>query len=259
MAKKLFAFTLFTLFTVFTIVLYSGHSHDEYPHNNDLPSSEYADVHGQVFGGFGGHDTDVHVHGITFAHWDREGNYTILLTASGEDPVSAQDSFDEGVREERDLTFATAEINRVAMGWTASATLEIKKNDSTVIHRDYDEKKAEKAGENDDWKEGANSSPGLKPKNGSYAANPGDSHEAVLITDAPYSSVTWYVNAPGDVSGTLGSNMGSTYAQDSGSTEASFSYTFPSGAMHTGDYTITAYIYRANQTVYQESYTVTVQ
>ena len=137
MHKKFFVFTIFILFTVVTIVLHSGRTHDKYPYNNDLPSSEYADVHGEVFGGFGGHDTRVHVHGIAYAHSDRDGNYTILLTASGVDPVSAQGSFDDEPRIEIDLTFTTGEIDRVAMGWTASSAVEIIKEDGTkALHRD---------------------------------------------------------------------------------------------------------------------------
>ena len=228
-----------------------------------MPSSEYADVQREVSGGFAGNDTNVHIHGIAYAHWTREGNYSILLTASGADPVSAQGSFDNGIRKEKDLTFETGDINRAAMGWTASSTLEIKKeDDTTVIHRDYDEKEVNEFWENPDWRDAqgnADPEPGLSPANGSYVASPGDSHEANLITDAPYNSVYWYVRGPGEPSDSLGSNEETDYSNDSGSTEASFSYTFPSGSMYTGEYTITAYIYRGNQSTYEQSYTVTVQ
>ncbi len=67
------------------------------------------------------------------------------------------------------------------------------------------------------------------------------------------------MKGPGEASDSLGSNIETDYSTDSGSTEASLSYTFPSGSMHTGDYVITAYIYRADQSVYEENYTVTVQ
>ncbi len=59
MAKKLFAFTLITVSSVFIITMFNGDAHDSYPIDDLLPSSEYADVHGQVFGGFGRHDTDL--------------------------------------------------------------------------------------------------------------------------------------------------------------------------------------------------------
>ena len=65
MKNKFFVFTLFTIFTLVTIAMYSGHAHEEYPHDNDLPASEYTDVHG-----------------IFYAHWIRKGNYTLGLTVS---------------------------------------------------------------------------------------------------------------------------------------------------------------------------------
>lgn len=98
--------------------------------------------------------------------------------------------------------------------------------------------------------------PGLSPVNGSYGCIPGDSHEASLVTDGPYSQVYWYVKAPWEIS-----HYGTNVEIDEGdetTTEASLTYTFPSGAMHTGEFTITAYIYRADLSVYEESYTVNV-
>ncbi len=96
---------------------------------------------------------------------------------------------------------------------------------------------------------------GLESVNGLYTAAPGDTHEACLMTDAPYSDVYWYVASPSDTG--LGTQM-ETDTGDGTTTEATFSYTFPSGTMYTGTYTITAYIYRSDQSVYQESYTVEV-
>ena len=96
---------------------------------------------------------------------------------------------------------------------------------------------------------------GLYSVNGLYTASPGDSHESCLMTDASYSEVYWYVASPG-VDG-----LGTLQEIDTGdgtTTEATFSYTFPSGAMYTGEYKITAYIYRSDQSVYEESYTVDV-
>ena len=96
---------------------------------------------------------------------------------------------------------------------------------------------------------------GLYSVNGLYTASPGDSHESCLMTDASYSEVYWYVASPG-VDG-----LGTLQEIDTGdgtTTEATFSYTFPSGTMYTGEYKITAYIYRSDQSVYEESYTVDV-
>ena len=129
MYKKFFVFTLFILFTVVTIVLHSGRTHDEYPSDGSLPSSEYADVHGEVHGGFGGHDTKVHVHGIAYANGDRDGNYTVLLTASGVNSKSDQGSFDVETRSEIKLDFSTGDIDQVDMGWTASSTVQIIQED----------------------------------------------------------------------------------------------------------------------------------
>lgn len=96
---------------------------------------------------------------------------------------------------------------------------------------------------------------GLYSVNGLYTAAPGESHEACVTTDAPYSEIYWYVAAPGET------GFGTQQEIDTGdgtTTKARFSYTFPSGAMHTGTYKITAYIYRSDLSVYWEDYTVDV-
>ena len=100
-------------------------------------------------------------------------------------------------------------------------------------------------------------SPGLSPDGGLYAASPGGSHTASLTTSVPYNTVYWYVKKPWDTS-----YYGTNEATDSGdglTNEASFSYTFPSGSMHTGSFKITAYIYTGDSNIQEYSYTVTVQ
>ncbi len=87
--------------------------------------------------------------------------------------------------------------------------------------------------------------------------SPGDSVTLNLVTDSAYYSIDWYVKSPSETS------ERGTYQQydygDGTSTEASLSYTFPSGSMHTGDYLITAVIYRySNMSSYEETYTVNV-
>ena len=105
----------------------------------------------------------------------------------------------------------------------------------------------------------SSNTPGMYSLSGLYTATPGDTHEVCLITDAPYSQVYWYVKVPWDTSpGTLGTPQGKDTG-DGTTKEATFSYTFPSGAMHTGTFRITAYIYRSDNTIYEESYTVTVE
>ncbi len=94
---------------------------------------------------------------------------------------------------------------------------------------------------------------GLSPSDSSYTAKPGDTVEANLVADGPYSQVYWYVRGPGET------GYGTEVEIDTGdgsTAEASLSYTLPSDAA--GEYTITAYIYRSDQSVYEESYTVTV-
>ena len=88
--------------------------------------------------------------------------------------------------------------------------------------------------------------PGLSPSDGLYAAQPGDVHEAQLVTAVPYQSVHWSVN---------GTNV-ETDSGDGLTNEASLTYTFPSGV--SGDYVISAYIYTGDNTIQTYSYTVSV-
>ena len=94
----------------------------------------------------------------------------------------------------------------------------------------------------------------LSPASSSYTASAGDTHTANFTTSAAYSSVYWYVKAPGDTSA-LGTNVEIDYG-DGSQTTADLSYTFPSGV--SGSYKITAYVYPQSGSVYQESYTVDV-
>ncbi len=101
------------------------------------------------------------------------------------------------------------------------------------------------------------------PKTGIYPINPddipspGETHGYKLITAAPYYWVDWYVKAPWDTS-----ERGEYIESDSGdgtATTATMYYTYPSGAMHTGDFLITAVIYRwSDMSQYEETYTATV-
>lgn len=101
-------------------------------------------------------------------------------------------------------------------------------------------------------------SPGITLANSDQTPQPGDSVTLDLVTSEAFYSVSWYVHTPGDTSSS------GTYQQDSlgdgTSTSASFSYTIPSGAMHTGDYLFRALIYRWSDMSYlsEETYTVSV-
>lgn len=108
----------------------------------------------------------------------------------------------------------------------------------------------------DDSSANTSDSPGLSSDGGLYAASPGESHTARLTTAIPYHTVYWYAKTPWDTS-----YYGTNEETDSGdglTNEASFGYVFPSGAMHTGSFKITAYIYTGDSNVKEYSYAVTV-
>lgn len=87
----------------------------------------------------------------------------------------------------------------------------------------------------------------------------GETHEYKLITETPYYWVDWYVKTPWDTSE---SERGTyiTYEYGDGTkTESTFSYSFPSGSMHTGNFLITAVIWRwSDMFEYEETYTESV-
>jgi hypothetical protein len=84
-----------------------------------------------------------------------------------------------------------------------------------------------------------------------------NTYEFRLITDVHYYWVDWYVKAPWETS-ERGTHIEGQLG-DGETTESTFSYTFPSGAMHTGDFLITAVIYRGtDMSQYEETYTATV-
>lgn len=96
----------------------------------------------------------------------------------------------------------------------------------------------------------------LSPTNGSYTATAGGTHQASFISNQPYSTVNWYVRAPGDTS-EYGEYI--DYAYGGGSlTTANFSYTFATDA-DTGDWEILVLVNSAAGSSYTKSYTVSVQ
>ena len=99
--------------------------------------------------------------------------------------------------------------------------------------------------------------PGIYPIDPSDTPSPGERHGYKLITAAPYYYVSWYVKTPWDTS-----ELGEYIEGDNGdgsSTEATMYYTYPSGAMHTGNFTITAVISRwSDMSQYEETYVATV-
>ena len=94
----------------------------------------------------------------------------------------------------------------------------------------------------------------LTSSDGSYTATAGTGHEANFTTNQAYSYVYWYVRSPSG-SG-LGTNVKTDTGDSSTTKTAQLSYSFPTGVA--GDYTITAYVYGSDNSVYQTSYTVSV-
>ena len=99
--------------------------------------------------------------------------------------------------------------------------------------------------------------PGIYPIDPTDTPSPGERHGYKLITSEPYYYVGWYVKAPWDTS-----ERGEFIEGDNGdgtATTATMYYTYPSGAMHTGDFLITAVISRwSDMSQYEETYTATV-
>lgn len=84
--------------------------------------------------------------------------------------------------------------------------------------------------------------------------------QSLVITDAPYSSVYWYVKAPADTSG-HGTHVETDHG-DGVEKRATMTYAFPDDVGAPGEegayYEITAYVYRWDQSVYWNSYQVWV-
>lgn len=98
---------------------------------------------------------------------------------------------------------------------------------------------------------------GISATDSDDTASPGETHDYKLITETPYYWVGWYVKAPWEA-GDLGTFITSEDG-DGTKTESTFSYTFPSGSMHTGDFLITAVIWRwSDMSEYKETYTESV-
>lgn len=84
--------------------------------------------------------------------------------------------------------------------------------------------------------------------------------QSLMITESPYSSVYWYVKAPGDTS-SLGTHV-ETDSGDGAEKRATMTYSFPDDVGGPGEeaayYEITAYYYLSDNTVDWDSYKVYV-
>ena len=88
----------------------------------------------------------------------------------------------------------------------------------------------------------------------------GKAWDSLMITDAPFSQIYWYVKAPGDT--TAHGSQEEIVNGDGGERKSVFTHPFPKqdGLLGTGSfYEITAYVYRWDQSVYWESYKVFVE
>lgn len=281
MLYKFFCFMFFVLFTLAIPFIYCGHTHDEWPANEDLGGSVYAGAHGHVLVAAQGNDTDFHVHCIGFAHWDRAGNYTVFSTVSEtnggnwgrenyQDDDSAQDTFKTGCREVTKVAFKVPRLlDPTKVKWSGSATVQdtttgvtkrafAPKNDMWRFGHggQEDEDGSDEDIDDADNNQGANNNLGITLANSDQTPQPGDSVTLNLVTADPFYDVSWYVHTPWDTSSS-GTYQGYTYGGGTATT-ASLTYTFPSGAMHTGDFMFRAVIYDPDMSSYTETYTVSV-
>ena len=300
MFYKFFCFMFFVLFTLATPFVYHAHAHarDEWPVNDKLGGSVYAAAHGSVWTSARFNETNFHVHCIGFAHWDRAGNYTVASTvaetngggwgrANYQDDDSEQGKFKDGVREITIVAFTVPQwIDLTKVDWSGSATVEDTTTNVTKRafvpeddkwRNNFGEDESDEHGSDEDIddanndqgssptygitnnNQGSQPTPGISVSGSDQTYRPGDSVTLNLVTSDPYYQVDWYVHTPWDTS-----SYG-TYQQgacgDGTSTETSFSYTFPSGSMHTGNFTLRAVIFRWSDMSWygDETYTVTVE
>ncbi|MYB64113.1 fibronectin type III domain-containing protein [Candidatus Poribacteria bacterium] len=284
----MFSITFFVLLALSIVYVYNGYTHDSYPHTaGELGASTYADVQGSILSVhllYPDQGKEIHVHGIVFSHDDHategghaNGNYTLVLVVSApeeganydddwwEEDFGANrkkeiphvDSFTDGCRVEDDISITAKNLGDVrAVEYIASAYV---KNgvgsDSDFIKKPVGKYNEESGIGNNDI---GTSNTGISLANSSQTSQPGDSVTLNLATSEPYYSVSWYVKTPWDTSET-GTYLEDDYG-DGTSTEASLTYSFPSGTMHTGDFIFAADIYRWVDMSWQskETYTVSV-
>ncbi len=99
---------------------------------------------------------------------------------------------------------------------------------------------------------------GISPTDRDQRPVPGDTFYFKVACDSQFYWIDVWVKAPWDTS-EKGTKLGNGVLGDGVSTEHTFSYTFPSGVMNTGDFLITATIYRySDMSDYTQTYTVTV-
>lgn len=243
MSKKSFVIPFSIIIIFFTIAVHKGFTTDlqllEWPVMDDLPGSVWADTHGaKQKDKFFGVDLQIVSQSLAAAHRDRRGIWWVHSYILGD--MFAND-FDNG--DYIDGCYETSELRRYGVYASPDKTFYYayaRVTDTTsgveVVS---------------DLTDPDDSIPIMAPEDGPfiYATDPnqlpipGDTYEFIVYTDTPYYWIEVYVKAPWDTNdkGTL---IGDAVLGDGELTRGTFSYTFPSGVMNTGDFLITADIWQ---------------
>ena len=94
----------------------------------------------------------------------------------------------------------------------------------------------------------------LSPSDGTSMITAGSSYTLNLSVPSGYTRIHWYIRSPSEAG--YGTTAATVTGNGSSSTSASYTYSIPSDA--SGEYVLTAYIYLADNTIAEPSYTVSV-
>lgn len=270
MYKKSFCLSILILFFLVIIVVYCGYT-DDWPDNNILLMGTEIHTDGHASEVWnppkplqGNGYTQVHTHCIAAAKANKQGFFNLLAKIEEADDapwwvfwVGKKDpnanTFQGGCREFASANNTYTFVKPKHLVWTVTGSITDQTTGETKTFMKKD------PNDNDVANNGANNNNlGISPTDPNQSPSPGEAYEVRLVTEVPYYFVDWYVKAPWDTS-----ERGTHEEYDPGDgtlTEATFRYTFPSGAMHTGDFLITAvyYLWSSDTSEYEETYTVTV-
>ncbi|MDE0634481.1 MAG: hypothetical protein OXI43_01325 [Candidatus Poribacteria bacterium] len=125
-----------------------------------------------------------------------------------------------------------------------------------VNHNHKDRRKKPQIRPPEDDNGGSSGSPNivLSPSDGTSMVTAGSSYTLNLSVPSGYTRIHWYIKGPSDAG--YGTTAATETGNGSSSTSASYTYSIPSDA--SGEYVLTAYIYLADNTIAEPSYTVSV-
>ena len=264
------------------------------PNGENTNGSVDAVVHGEITRSFAADPVDIHLHGYAYLHHLRKGNCTLAaevkLTAEGKKKWKgaspegigllmhqSRDGFYKDFKLEKSLPTVRDDAPGGEVWWNSYVDWQISstsvdtsaggvatdfmKNgvrDAAPDENGGDGGEEEEEEEENDFVDPDTSTLGITLANSDQTFQPGDSVSLELLTADPFYNVSWYVHTPGDTSSS-GTYQSDSYG-DGATVSAWFSYTIPSGAMHTGDYLFRALIYRWSDMSYvgEETYTVSV-